>query len=66
MIGVELAFPGASVVDNMREDGVLANCTSENVIRIVPPLVIGHDDLETIVDVLLHAIKKEQDVQHAK
>ncbi len=66
MIGVELAFPGASVVDNMREEGVLANCTSENVIRIVPPLVIGHDDLETIVDVLLHAIKKEQAVQHAK
>jgi len=66
MIGVELAFPGASVVDTMREKGVLANCTSENVIRIVPPIVIEHDDLETIVDVLLHAINKEQAVQHAK
>jgi len=66
MVGVELAFPGASVIDNMREAGVLANCTAENVIRLVPPLVIEHDDLETIVDVLLNAIKKEQAVQHAK
>ena len=66
MIGVELTFPGASVIDNMREEGVLANCTSGNVIRLVPPLVIDRDDLETVVNVLMNAIKKEQAVQHAK
>lgn len=66
MIGVELTFPGAHLVDTMREEGILINCTSENVIRLVPPLMISREDLETVVETLLHAIKKEQALQHAR
>ncbi|MFH2052009.1 MAG: aspartate aminotransferase family protein [bacterium] len=56
MIGVELAFPGKSVVTAMLERGVLANCTAENVMRFVPPLVISREEIETIARVFFAAL----------
>ncbi|TVR14989.1 MAG: aspartate aminotransferase family protein [Balneolaceae bacterium] len=57
MIGVELAFPGADVVKEMLNRGVLSNCASNNVIRIVPPLIITKDEIDRVVDVLVESIK---------
>lgn len=63
MIGVELNFPGAGVAKNMLHNGVLSNCASNNVMRLVPPLVISKEDLDTVIDVLIESIKKvEKDV----
>lgn len=39
MIGVELSFPGQIVVDEMFKRKILTNCTNNNVIRILPPLI---------------------------
>jgi acetylornithine/N-succinyldiaminopimelate aminotransferase len=58
MIGVELSFPGGPVVKEMLKRGVLSNCASNNVIRLVPPLNISKDDIDTIVDVLVESIKE--------
>jgi acetylornithine/N-succinyldiaminopimelate aminotransferase len=58
MLGVELDFPGAQVVDVMRERGVLANCAREKVMRLVPPLITPAAELDQIVDVLLAAIEE--------
>lgn len=57
MIGIELAFPGAEVVKEMLKRGVLSNCASNNVIRIVPPLNISKEDIDMIVEVLVESIK---------
>lgn len=57
MIGVELAFEGKDVVAAMREKGVLSNVTAETVMRIVPPLVISDEELDTVIDVLIESIK---------
>lgn len=57
MIGVELSFPGAEVVKKMLELGVLSNCTSENVLRIVPPLIISKQEIDKIIDALVQSIK---------
>ncbi len=57
MIGIELNFPGAEVVKEMLNRGVLSNCASGNVIRIVPPLVITKDEIDTVVNVLVESIK---------
>lgn len=57
MIGIELAFPGADVVKEMLTRGVLSNCTSGNIIRLVPPLNISKEDLDKVVDVLIESIK---------
>lgn len=56
MIGVELNFEGADVVAAMRERGVISNCTSGNVMRIVPPLIISYDELDELIDVLIESI----------
>lgn len=58
MIGVELAFPGAKVVNAMLERGVLSNCASDTVMRIVPPLIISREELDTLINVLTESIKE--------
>lgn len=63
MIGVELDFPGQDVVADMMENGVLSNCASGNVIRIVPPLNTPREDLETILNVLQKAIAHAKKLQ---
>lgn len=55
MIGVEIKHPCSDFVDFAREHGVLVNCTSDSVLRLVPPLVITKDQIDKVVDVLEQA-----------
>lgn len=57
MIGVEFEFEVKPLVMEMLERGVIANATSGNVLRLVPPLNIGWSDLETVVSVLEAALE---------
>jgi len=57
MVGVELTFKGAPVVEKMLEKGVLSNCASDYVMRLLPPLVITQQELAKVVDVLLESIQ---------
>lgn len=63
MIGVELDFPGQDVVLDMMNNGVLSNCASGNVIRLVPPLNTPREDLMTILRVLRDAIAHAKKLQ---
>lgn len=65
MIGVELNFEGGEVVEKMMERGVLSNCASDTVMRIVPPLIISREELDQVFDVLIESIK-EVEKEHAK
>ena len=64
MIGIELAFPGGPVVNEMLKRGVLSNCASNTVIRLVPPLNITKEEIDKVVDVLVESIKEAE--KHAK
>ena len=55
MLGVEFNRKCADLVDYGRENGILLNCTSENVLRIAPPLVITKDEIDQVVAVLEQA-----------
>ena len=55
MIGVEIKYPCSKFVEFARECGVLLNCTSDSVLRLVPPLVITKEQIDTVVDVLEQA-----------
>lgn len=55
MIGVEIKYPCGKFVDFAREHGALVNCTSDTVLRLVPPLVITKEQIDTVVDVLEQA-----------
>jgi acetylornithine/succinyldiaminopimelate/putrescine aminotransferase len=39
-------------VEEARERGVLLNCAHENVVRLLPPLVAGKEQLDRVIKVL--------------
>lgn len=52
MIGLRLTFPGKNMVDKCREAGLLINCTTENVLRFLPPLIVEKKDIDKAVKIL--------------
>lgn len=57
MIGVEFDFQTKPVVMEMMKHGVLANATADNVLRMVPPLVISYEELERLADTIVKSIQ---------
>jgi acetylornithine/N-succinyldiaminopimelate aminotransferase len=57
MIGLEFDFPTKPLMIEMMKKGVLANATAENVLRLVPPLVISLEELEQLADAVLQAVR---------
>jgi acetylornithine/N-succinyldiaminopimelate aminotransferase len=51
MLGVELHMPALPIVDTFLEKDVMINCTSDTVLRLLPPLVIGEKEIEKFVEV---------------
>jgi predicted acetylornithine/succinylornithine family transaminase len=52
MVGVEFAGPAVAVVRGLRERGVLATRAGENVLRLLPPLVVKPKEIREFLDVL--------------
>ncbi len=52
MVGMELSIKCEDLVGRARERGVLLNCTSDSVLRFVPPLTITKEQLDKAVGAL--------------
>jgi len=52
MVGLEVDADCSQIVAAAREKGVLLNNTSQNVLRLVPPLVVSREDVDRVVKVL--------------
>jgi len=50
MIGLELKERVQPFLGALMEQGVLALPAGSTVLRLLPPLIIGYDDLETVVE----------------
>lgn len=50
MLGVELYFDGKTVVEQMLKRNILTNCTNNNVIRILPPLITTSEEIKYFLD----------------
>jgi acetylornithine/N-succinyldiaminopimelate aminotransferase len=59
MAGVELAFPGADLVEACRRRGLLVNCTAGTVLRLLPPLVVGEPEIEEAVGILSAVLRED-------
>ena len=57
MIGIELDRPCGELVDTARDAGLLINVTVENVIRLLPPLILSESEAREIVDRLAVLVK---------
>jgi acetylornithine/N-succinyldiaminopimelate aminotransferase len=57
MIGVELSFPGKQLVLDAMEQGLLINCTHENVLRFLPPYISTEKEIDRAVKILTRVFK---------
>ncbi|MGH8744573.1 MAG: acetylornithine transaminase [Burkholderiales bacterium] len=58
MIGIELAQPCGDLVKQALEHGLLINVTAENVIRLLPPLVMREAEAQLLIDGLSGLIRQ--------
>jgi acetylornithine/N-succinyldiaminopimelate aminotransferase len=52
MVAMELDIPGAEIVRKCMEKGALINCTNNNVLRCVPPLIVTEQEVDQVVDIV--------------
>ncbi len=46
MIGIEMKYECANFVEKLRNRKVLVNCTNQNVLRLLPPLISEKEDID--------------------
>src|SRR5690606_32201243 len=56
--GVELPVPAAATIGRCRELGMLVNAAGERVVRLAPPLVVEHVQIDEAVAILEQAIRE--------
>jgi len=52
IIGAELDRAGAPVVKACMEKGFLINCARDNVLRFLPPLIVGKEEIDHLLETL--------------
>ena len=57
MVGIELAIEGAAVVKECLARKLLVNCTQTTVIRLLPAMNVGEEQIEEGCDILCDVIK---------
>jgi acetylornithine aminotransferase len=58
MIGIELDRPCGPLVERALHRGLLINVTAEKVVRLLPPLVFGENEVRHLVDGLAALIRE--------
>jgi acetylornithine aminotransferase len=59
MIGVEMKIPCTNLIEQFRNEGILVNCTNENVLRILPPLIISKANIEYFIEVFNYLLERD-------
>ena len=52
LLGIELTIEGAPIVARCRERGLLLNCVDGRILRFLPPLIIGTEEVDTAAGIL--------------
>jgi acetylornithine/N-succinyldiaminopimelate aminotransferase len=52
MIGLKTKVPNAAFIDALRGHGMLAVAAGDNVVRLLPPLIIGEDEVREAMRLL--------------
>jgi acetylornithine/succinyldiaminopimelate/putrescine aminotransferase len=56
MIGMELTVPGADIVNECLQMGLLINCTANKVIRFLPPLIVSEEEVDKMLEIFKKAL----------
>ncbi len=49
LLGMKIKKDGRPIVNLCMEKGFLINCIQENILRFIPPLIIGRDEIDALV-----------------
>ena len=49
LVGLKLSTPGAPIVAECMRRGFLINCTQENILRFIPPLIITNQEIDALI-----------------
>lgn len=60
MVGLGLDMKGADIVKECLEEGLIINCTQENILRFLPPLTITKEDVDKAMVILEKVLDKVQ------
>ena len=58
IVGMEIDAPGAPIVSECMERGLLINCTGESVLRFLPPLTVTEGDVDEMLGILKVVLKE--------
>ena len=66
MIGVELTEPALPYMQQLLKEGVVANATAVNVLRLVPALNISKTELKAFLEALERVLKMKEGEKNGK
>ena len=58
LLGIRCVVPAGDVVTRLRENGLLALTAGDNVLRLLPPLIVGEAEIGQAMDIL-HKVARE-------
>ena len=58
LLGIRCVVPAGDIVARLRENGLLALTAGDNVLRLLPPLVVGEAEIGHAMDTL-HKVARE-------
>ncbi|OPX97925.1 MAG: Acetylornithine aminotransferase [Syntrophorhabdus sp. PtaB.Bin006] len=58
--GIELSIDGDAVQKEFLKEGVILNCTKGKILRLVPPLVIGNEEIDMFLEIADRIFEKAQ------
>lgn len=59
MLGLELTKAGGPIVELCAKRGMLINCTSGNVLRFTPPLIVVEKEIDQLIDTLEEILERQ-------
>ena len=58
ILGMELTIPGAHIVSQALQLGLLINCTADTVLRFLPPLIVTREEIDEALSILDSILQK--------
>ena len=58
MQGLEFSVPVADIIKGCQEEGLILISAGSNIIRFVPPLIIGKADIDRMYEIITKVLQK--------